>query len=241
MGELKELNPIPAGSQPPQQQQQQQQQRIVSLLPISPTSPALSISPISTSPPTSSESGSESGSVSSSIARQHPAEGTSLRRMGSLDRKAATVMARKELVMALYELGMSFLKGWGVQKDKAVAFTYFKIAADLVSAIFLSNSEHFFFLFPEKKDNINDISYFCLFFIQSFRATLTLKTRPHFVITRVSGSKRTCTNPRNITGWQPPRVPLNLGTLGSGNQSTTSTVPPRCLLLPLQSRTRNWP
>lgn len=53
--------------------------------------------------------------------------------MGSLDRRQATVMARKELVMALYELGMSYLKGWGVHKDKSVAFTYFKIAADLVS------------------------------------------------------------------------------------------------------------
>ncbi|KAF9579973.1 hypothetical protein BGW38_003555 [Lunasporangiospora selenospora] len=54
-----------------------------------------------------------------------------LRRMGSLDRGAAIVMARKELVMALYELGMSYLKGWGVSKDKPVAFAYFKVAADL--------------------------------------------------------------------------------------------------------------
>ncbi|KAF9546912.1 hypothetical protein EC957_009077 [Mortierella hygrophila] len=55
----------------------------------------------------------------------------SVRRMGSMDRTAAMSMARKELVMALYELGMSYLKGWGVAKDKPVAFTYFKIAADL--------------------------------------------------------------------------------------------------------------
>ncbi|KAF9949806.1 hypothetical protein BGZ72_008475 [Mortierella alpina] len=54
-----------------------------------------------------------------------------LRRMGSMDRTAAMATARKELVMALYELGMSYLKGWGVTKDKSVAFTYFKIAADL--------------------------------------------------------------------------------------------------------------
>ncbi|KAF9967954.1 hypothetical protein BGZ70_007492 [Mortierella alpina] len=39
--------------------------------------------------------------------------------------------ARKELVMALYELGMSFLKGWGVEKNKVVAFHYFKLGADL--------------------------------------------------------------------------------------------------------------
>ncbi|KAF9922234.1 hypothetical protein BGZ65_009750, partial [Modicella reniformis] len=57
-----------------------------------------------------------------------------LRRMGSMDRKEAIAMARKELVMALYELGISYLKGWGVAKDKAVAFTYFKIAADLGDA-----------------------------------------------------------------------------------------------------------
>ncbi|CAO3568170.1 unnamed protein product [Mortierella alpina] len=54
-----------------------------------------------------------------------------LRRIGSMDRTAAMTTARKELVMALYELGMSYLKGWGVTKDKSVAFTYFKIAADL--------------------------------------------------------------------------------------------------------------
>jgi len=59
-----------------------------------------------------------------------------LRRMGSMDRKEAITMARKELVMALYELGMSYLKGWGVAKDKYVAFTYFKIAADLVNMTF---------------------------------------------------------------------------------------------------------
>ncbi|KAK5807991.1 hypothetical protein F5H01DRAFT_282724, partial [Linnemannia elongata] len=42
-----------------------------------------------------------------------------------------TTASSTELVMALYELGMSYLKGWGVAKDKPVAFTYFKIAADL--------------------------------------------------------------------------------------------------------------
>ncbi|KAK3848049.1 MAG: hypothetical protein J3R72DRAFT_429739 [Linnemannia gamsii] len=53
-----------------------------------------------------------------------------LKRMGTIDRKAAMLTARKELVMALYELGMSFLKGWGVAKDKVIAFHYFKLAAD---------------------------------------------------------------------------------------------------------------
>ncbi|KAG0281467.1 hypothetical protein BGZ95_003122 [Linnemannia exigua] len=54
----------------------------------------------------------------------------SLKRMGTIDRKSAMLTARKELVMALYELGMSFLKGWGVAKDKVIAFHYFKLAAD---------------------------------------------------------------------------------------------------------------
>ncbi|KAF9378932.1 hypothetical protein BGX21_002775 [Mortierella sp. AD011] len=58
-------------------------------------------------------------------------QSSSLRRMGSVDRRSAMLTARKELVMALYELGMSFLKGWGVQRDKVVAFNYFKLAADL--------------------------------------------------------------------------------------------------------------
>ncbi|KAG0207524.1 hypothetical protein BGX28_001246 [Mortierella sp. GBA30] len=54
-----------------------------------------------------------------------------LRRMGTIDRRSAMLTARKELVMALYELGMSFLKGWGVEKSKVVAFNYFKLGADL--------------------------------------------------------------------------------------------------------------
>ncbi|KAG0056149.1 hypothetical protein BGZ83_006244 [Gryganskiella cystojenkinii] len=135
MGELKELHPIPTRSPQPstsQPRQREQQQHV-------PSSPTSLASP-TISPPTSSGSGSGSGAeAGSSSAPQQQQEHnqrpeTSLRRMGSLDRKAATVMARKELVMALYELGMSFLKGWGVQKDKAVAFTYFKIAADLGSS-----------------------------------------------------------------------------------------------------------
>lgn len=52
-----------------------------------------------------------------------------------MDRKSAMLTARKELVMALYELGMSFLKGWGVTRDKVVAFCYFKLAADLVRTV----------------------------------------------------------------------------------------------------------
>ncbi|KAG9327458.1 hypothetical protein KVV02_000407 [Mortierella alpina] len=68
--------------------------------------------------------------ISHQKSNSNPTQQT-LRRMGSMDRTAAMITARKELVMALYELGMSYLKGWGVTKDKSVAFTYFKIAADL--------------------------------------------------------------------------------------------------------------
>ncbi|KAF8921646.1 hypothetical protein BGZ58_004076, partial [Dissophora ornata] len=91
--------------------------------------------PSSPSSPTSQTRAGEivaaaSGTETSSKQASHQ----KLRRMGSMDRSEAMVMARRELVMALYELGMSYLKGWGVSKDKGVAFTYFKIAADLGDA-----------------------------------------------------------------------------------------------------------
>ncbi|KAI5480897.1 cell cycle inhibitor, Nif1 [Pseudohyphozyma bogoriensis] len=38
---------------------------------------------------------------------------------------------KNELVLALYELGTSFRFGWGVQKDKKMAVSYFLLAADL--------------------------------------------------------------------------------------------------------------
>jgi TPR repeat protein len=41
--------------------------------------------------------------------------------------------SKGELVMAIYELGVSFRHGWGVQKDKQTACYYFKIAAELAS------------------------------------------------------------------------------------------------------------
>ncbi|KAF9375962.1 hypothetical protein CPB97_011124 [Podila verticillata] len=72
-----------------------------------------------------------SSSPSSSSSQKLP---RALQRMGTMDRKSAMLTARKELVMALYELGMSFLKGWGVTRDKVVAFCYFKLAADLGDA-----------------------------------------------------------------------------------------------------------
>lgn len=73
-----------------------------------------------------------SSSPTSSSSQKLP---RALQRMGTMDRKSAMLTARKELVMALYELGMSFLKGWGVTRDKVVAFSYFKLAADLVRSM----------------------------------------------------------------------------------------------------------
>ncbi|KAG0256677.1 hypothetical protein BG011_004370 [Mortierella polycephala] len=63
--------------------------------------------------------------------QKHGGSSQPLRRMDTVQRKSATISARKELVLALYELGMSFLNGWGVTKDKAIAFNYFKLGADL--------------------------------------------------------------------------------------------------------------
>ncbi|KAF9291416.1 hypothetical protein BGZ68_004064 [Mortierella alpina] len=70
-------------------------------------------------------------SASSAATHNQQQQQQSLKRMGTIDRRSAMLTARKELVMALYELGMSFLKGWGVEKNKVVAFNYFKLGADL--------------------------------------------------------------------------------------------------------------
>ncbi|KAL9539068.1 hypothetical protein MBANPS3_010484 [Mucor bainieri] len=39
--------------------------------------------------------------------------------------------SKGELIMAIYELGVSFQQGWGVTKSKETAFYYFEIAANL--------------------------------------------------------------------------------------------------------------
>ncbi|KAF9569535.1 hypothetical protein EC968_002579 [Mortierella alpina] len=43
----------------------------------------------------------------------------------------ASTAAKGELVLAIYELGICFRHGWGVDKDKKTAAYYFEIAADL--------------------------------------------------------------------------------------------------------------
>lgn len=41
------------------------------------------------------------------------------------------LIARHELVLAIYEIGQSFYRGWGVPKQKKLAIHYFEIAASL--------------------------------------------------------------------------------------------------------------
>ncbi|GAA5988325.1 hypothetical protein JCM11641_003483 [Rhodosporidiobolus odoratus] len=45
--------------------------------------------------------------------------------------EANTKAAKSELVLALHEMGVSYRFGWGVAKDKKLAVSYFKLAADL--------------------------------------------------------------------------------------------------------------
>jgi len=50
----------------------------------------------------------------------------------------ASTAAKGELVLAIYELGVCFRHGWGVEKNKKTAAYYFEIAANLVGGHFLS-------------------------------------------------------------------------------------------------------
>ncbi|TNY23309.1 hypothetical protein DMC30DRAFT_347706, partial [Rhodotorula diobovata] len=45
--------------------------------------------------------------------------------------EANTKAAKSELVLALHEIGASYRFGWGVEKSKPMAVSYFKLAADL--------------------------------------------------------------------------------------------------------------
>lgn len=42
-----------------------------------------------------------------------------------------TSPVKSELVLAIYEVGQSFFQGWGVEKDKKMAVSYFRVAARL--------------------------------------------------------------------------------------------------------------
>lgn len=46
-------------------------------------------------------------------------------------RNESDVVAKSELVLAIYELGQCFMRGWGCKKDKQLAINYFELAARL--------------------------------------------------------------------------------------------------------------
>lgn len=59
----------------------------------------------------------------------------SVQELGRLHALSNDAKASKaELIMAIYELGVSFQQGWGVTKNKAAAFYFFKMAAELGDA-----------------------------------------------------------------------------------------------------------
>ncbi|KAI8978149.1 hypothetical protein BDB01DRAFT_697902, partial [Pilobolus umbonatus] len=43
----------------------------------------------------------------------------------------STTVAKSELVLAIYEIGVCFRHGWGVPKDSKAAFHHFQVAANL--------------------------------------------------------------------------------------------------------------
>ncbi|KAI9005495.1 hypothetical protein CLU79DRAFT_593841 [Phycomyces nitens] len=54
--------------------------------------------------------------------------------INSLSSTVNTSASKGELIMAIYELGVSFRHGWGCKKNKETAVYFFKIAADLGDA-----------------------------------------------------------------------------------------------------------
>ncbi|KAI0079077.1 HCP-like protein [Panus rudis PR-1116 ss-1] len=46
-------------------------------------------------------------------------------------RKGGLGDVKDELVLAIYEVGQSFYRGWGVEKDKKMGVSYFRVAARL--------------------------------------------------------------------------------------------------------------
>ncbi|KAI9496173.1 hypothetical protein BDB00DRAFT_726225, partial [Zychaea mexicana] len=51
--------------------------------------------------------------------------------LNSLSSTVITSAAKGELIMAIYELGVSYIQGWGCRKNKETAVYFFKLAADL--------------------------------------------------------------------------------------------------------------
>ncbi|KAI8640942.1 hypothetical protein BD408DRAFT_433805 [Parasitella parasitica] len=54
--------------------------------------------------------------------------------LNNLSNAVSASASKGELIMAIYELGVSFRHGWGCKKNKETAVYYFKIAADLNDA-----------------------------------------------------------------------------------------------------------
>ncbi|KAI7849910.1 hypothetical protein BDC45DRAFT_447927 [Circinella umbellata] len=48
--------------------------------------------------------------------------------------RGSKLIANRELIMSIYELGQAYSHGWGCHKDKKTAAYYFKMAADLGDA-----------------------------------------------------------------------------------------------------------
>ncbi|KAI9315260.1 hypothetical protein BX666DRAFT_2019903 [Dichotomocladium elegans] len=53
---------------------------------------------------------------------------------GAIEYDSLLASKKGELVIAIYELGVSFQQGWGVPRSRETAFYYFKIAAQLGDA-----------------------------------------------------------------------------------------------------------
>ncbi|KAI8370333.1 uncharacterized protein BYT42DRAFT_83997 [Radiomyces spectabilis] len=71
--------------------------------------------------------------------------------------------SKGELIMAIYELGVSFQQGWGVAKNKETAFYYFKIAAELGDADAQNDTAHcFYHAQGTKKDMFQAAKYYRL-------------------------------------------------------------------------------
>ena len=51
--------------------------------------------------------------------------------VGKGEAKEKDAVAKSELVLAIYELGQCFMRGWGCKKDKQLAINYFELAAKL--------------------------------------------------------------------------------------------------------------
>lgn len=147
-----------------------------------------------------------------------------LQRMGTMDRKSAMLTARKELVMALYELGMSFLKGWGVTRDKVVAFCYFKLAADLVRTIPYSSQMDIL-----ENCNMSSCSTPQSFFQQKYRAMPIRKMRLRSVSWTALAPKRTRSRQQDTIAWRQHREQHRWAILGSLSPNTTSTALMRLL------------